>query len=176
MPGVLALDLATATGWAQWTPGRPVAYGTRHFAEGADLGVFLHAFDFWLSDRLTDSAVDHVAYEAPVLPKSSGIQSRLRLFGLVGQTELICFRREVTCRPVAIQSWRSHFLGVVPRIPGESRESRRRRLKRATIEQCQARGWSPRDDNAADALAILDYTAQRLGLPVDWPRTRLEAA
>ena len=38
-----------------------------------------------------------------------------------------------------------------------------------TVQMCKARGWDPRDNNAADALGILDYAAFRFGPKPDWP-------
>lgn len=173
---LLALDLATATGWAAWAPGKPVAYGTRHFAPGADLGPLLHQFEWWLADKMNELKVDHVVHEAAILPPGSGISSRMKLFTLIGVAHLVAWRQGVTVDSYAVSQWRSHFIGKLPREKGETKPHYRLRLKQATVDACQLRGWAPRDDNAADALGLLDYTAQRAGMPIDWPRTPLEAA
>ena len=168
MSGLLALDVATRTGWAFWRPGEKIESGVLRLPPASrGLGRSLCKYDAWLSSRLYHFTPDLVVFQAPILPKNSQIQTLRTLYSLAGLTELLCDRHNIECREAKNSEVLKHFTGSA----GGKREARKERV----IAACEVRGWKPEDDNEADALAILDYSAQARGMPVEWPRSSLEA-
>ena len=164
---ILALDLSSRTGWALWSPGAEPEYGSEHFSRtGADVGAFLAEFDAWLAGAFDQWGPDLVVYEQPILASMTNITTLRKLYGLAGVTEMHCHQRDprVACREVPIQKWRKHFIGR-----GSGFKKAGKDPKAECIRVCRERRFEPQDDNAADALGILDYTADLLGLPKDWP-------
>lgn len=156
--GILALDLATKTGWASWAPGRLLASGTMQLPKtGEDVGLFLDSYLKWLETTIEECAPKWIVFEAPILPKQTRLATLRKLYGLANITELVARWRGVDCSEVNISTVRKHFCdrGTGPRD----------QMKRLVMDACRDRGWEPVDDNAADALAILDYSAHVLKLP-----------
>ena len=59
---------------------------------------------------------------------------------------------------VAIQSWRSHFLGVAQAPKGMAKgDVRTNWLKDAAIKKCMERGWLVQYHDEAEALGIMDF-------------------
>lgn len=161
--GVLALDLATATGWAVWQPGDAAPrHGTCRLPKtGRDIGRFLHAFEGWLRPFLEAEAPWRVVFEAPILRAGqTDIATARKLMCLAGVTEMVAHRAEVPVFEQGNQDVRKHFIG--------NGKAPRKQAKDKTMRACRARGWHPRDDNAADALALLDYVAALWGVAVPW--------
>lgn len=172
-PVVLALDLASQkTGWALYGPDRPLAHHTVKFKPaGDDYGKLLTEARDWLSSALSreDSLAPNLAkrvptlvvYEAPVLPAKTNIVTLRKLYGLAGMVEVVCRDHGIECleadRPTILLSFTGHG--------GGDRASRQARVKAA----CEARGWTPVDDNAADALALLDHACLVRRIPTPWP-------
>jgi Holliday junction resolvasome RuvABC endonuclease subunit len=161
--GILTLDLSTKTGWARWRPGEPVRHGVHRLpSTGPDVGRFLVAFDDWFRPflRLEDPA--WVVFEAPILTAGmTNIDTARKLMSMAAFVEVICRRADVAYREVNNASVRKHFCGT-----GRARD--RKELKQRMMDACAVRGWQPQDDNAADALGVLDYSAEKLRLPVPW--------
>lgn len=150
---ILALDIATITGWAigPINATAPLNGSHRIAAPGADIAYTLVKFERWLLDFLTVKTPSLVVFEAPV-PRSAahGFQTARKLLGLIAVCELVCFRSGIQCREAAIQTVRKHFCG------------NGRADKEAVQAMCAARGWAFADDNAADALALWSYSAETL--------------
>lgn len=169
--GILALDLATTSGWARWRPGlatpahgilrlpRPPK-GMSDTAAGVEIGKFVAKYRDWLTDMLTADRPDWVVFEAPYVDEKTHQDTARKLLGIAVVTELVCHDVAVAAFEVNNAKVRTHF------IRGAFLKSDV--VKRLTIEECERRGWSPDDDNAADALAVLDYGAFHLKLPVPW--------
>lgn len=158
MTAVLALDLATKTGWAAWSPKRELASGAVTLpSTGARVGAFLVAYERWLGVALDEWQPAWVIFEAPILPRETNIHTVRKLCGLANSTETICERREIGCREANNATVRKHFIGVG--------RGKRAELKKLTMEACKARGWGPRTDDEADALSLLDYAMACLKLP-----------
>ena len=170
--GILALDLATVVGWAYCGPnfrpvtaleakaagrtydlGGEITSGSHLVAPpGVALGQFLDRFDLWLADMLIVNAPDYLVFEAPIhVAGSTSIETARRLMSMAGLTELIAHRREIPIvREVNVMSIKKHWTG------------NGRAKKPEMIEAARARGFTPRDDNEADALAVLDFAASIL--------------
>lgn len=158
---VLALDLATQTGWASRNDNGSITFGSFRLPKtGDNVGAYLSAFHHWLIEivDLFDKPSLTVVFEAPILPKTTGIKVVRKLQGLAGHTEFICDQMGVkSCMEVNNKSVRKHFIGN----GGAKRDD----AKRMTIEQCTKRGFRPQNDDEADALAVLDYACHCLKLP-----------
>ena len=169
--GILALDLATRSGFAHWRPGAPVVLGTKDMPKtGADVGWFLDEFCKWLQPTIVSMRPVRVVFEAPILrgPNQTNIDTARKLMCLAGMTEMVCRWEKAPCFEANVQAVRRHFIGN-GRTP-------RKAAKAATIERCKLYGLSPRNDDEADAFALLDYYATIRGEAVPWPRTALQAA
>jgi hypothetical protein len=153
---ILALDLATTTGWCVGTPGGKPVYGsTRLGSPGATSGEVFAGFLAWLVDMIRVHDPRVVVYEAPLPPShmrgKTNVNTARRLMGLPAIAEAVAYRMRV---PVILEATvsdvRQHFIGKRT-LPGAEG-------KLAVKLRCQMLGYSPPDDNASDALALWDYT------------------
>lgn len=155
MGGILAIDPASKTGWAHKAgPAAAPEYGAAAIEGGANLGRFLANFRRWhlaIMERLEPGVV---YYEPPFVGNAAAVQ---KLHALRGQIALNCLDRGIPCHAVAVQAWRSHFLGKGWSLRGLPKDQRRRELKAAVRRQCKILGWPAKNDDEADALGILDY-------------------
>lgn len=162
--GILALDLATRTGWAAWTPGESAPrHGRRDLGRGRQLGSFIHGARMWLETLIQMERPAIVAYEAPILPQKTSQGAVRKLMGLVCEVEAAC----VGCRSEAVEvrasAARRFFTG--------DGGGKRAEVKARVIGQCRALGWQPASDDEADALAVLAYAAHQHGYPTPWTLT-----
>lgn len=164
---VLALDLATATGWAVGSPhGGRVSHGVIRMPKtGEDIGRFLAHFRDWLGPAIEELAPEEIVYEMPILPTTTSLQTVRKLNGLCGQAEVTARDYKVLCTEANLDDIRNHFIGMA-RAPKEigrglskekKREVRRRWMKDRTITECHMRGFKVAGDDDADALALLSY-------------------
>jgi len=177
---ILALDIATMTGWAlKASREAPAKYGSVRVGKGAELGPFLAGALDWFERAFAAWRPKWVVYEAPQLSATTNIQTLRKLYSLAALADVAAVRvaeREKIPGLIVREEYHSrvrrHFLGdgrparPIPRGPKAEREADRReyraRLKSAVIAECRRRGWFPDDDNAADALALLAYAADLL--------------
>lgn len=154
MTTILALDIATCTGFAIGDPENGVTdHGSHRLPKtGDDIGAFLSAYRDWLTAKICECKPWTVIFEAPVLPGTgkTSIGTLRRLYSLAGLTELVAHDNKLDCQEANVSDITTHFVGAnAPRF-GDKR-------KQATIAKCRERGWRVIDDNDADALALLDY-------------------
>ncbi len=174
MPGVLALDQATVTGWAHAEPGEPPVWGHQRLGKvGATNGEFGAAFTIFLQARLDLYRPQYVWFESPWVPRpprprlvkagmhwaplSRGVpmnaSTMRRLMGLPMIIETICEQWGVECWEATPQEISQFFIGS----GGKKREEK----KQATIDMCRGMGWDASEDEA-DALALLVYAEAKL--------------
>jgi len=161
---LLALDIASTTGWATDGPddpkGRPRPIGG-HFRAGTVDGNYGDAYvDFGdrLNELLSVHQPDAVAFEAP-LPvamgsnfggiKASAATIR-KLLGLTAICEEKVTRRGIKLYECNVQDVRGHFC------------NNRLAKKDEVMRTCRILGWAPTDDNVGDAMALWDFA--RAGL------------
>lgn len=149
MPGVLALDLATKFGWAFGSGGEHPRSGSVALPIYRPRDARFAAYSDWLADAITTFQPSRIVYEAPLpapgVPNATNQETARILLGMAAITDLIAWRRDVPCFDVNLSSVRAHFCNSG------------RAKKPEVIRTCHLRGWSPADDNEADALAIWDY-------------------
>lgn len=165
--GILALDLATVTGWAYADPAAIAAWartvieangtarqpglisGEESF-RSPSRGAMLARHYGWLSDMITVYAPRLIVAEAPLPGGQPSLDNARIAFGLAAQTESVAARHRIGCRDAQISTVRKHFTGK-GKYPTTSA------AKAATIDACRLRGWAVRGNNEADALAVLDW-------------------
>lgn len=162
--GIVTLDIARVTGWCAlsrtayraWpltpltahntVPHPECVYGRYENGRPGDgYGDIFHAFDWWFCDLLDTYRPDWVVWEAPFLSKTRDtIDALRRTLGRVAMVEVACNRRQIRTREVPAQTAKKHVTGN-----GNAKKS----VVRAAIE---SRGFTPQDDNVADAIAVAD--------------------
>lgn len=146
MKPILALDIATKTGWAVGAPDGDPQHGVIKLPyPGENIGRPMKFFMDWLGDFISVNGVGHVVFEAPFSQKKKVIDAR-KLICLAGVVELVCEIKGITCGEIDIQTNKSFFTG------------KRYAKKHEMIAMCRLYGWHPEDDNDADALALWCYS------------------
>lgn len=144
---ILALDLASTIGWACGSPDLlgEALHGSHALPPQVNDGRQYAAFADWLADKITRYQPTDLIIEAPFLGQS--LRAARKLLALTGIAELIAWRRDLRFNEYAAPSVRKTFCGS-----GKAK-------KPDVIAACQRRGFEPRDDNAADAIALLHHAA-----------------
>lgn len=158
---VLALDLATSTGWACGSLREGVVgFGVLKLPRtGDDLGWFLDHFECWLGTMIEQENAREIVYESPILPGIGNLTTLRKLYGLAGSTEKVVYRYRhcgLRCFEANLSEIRPPFIGarIAPKeIKGKA--ERRAWLKRRTVLECRRRGYHVAGDDEADALALL---------------------
>jgi Holliday junction resolvasome RuvABC endonuclease subunit len=165
---ILALDLATTTGWALGTPESPPMLGSFRCPKVFDddtLGQRWAKFALWLDDMITVHKPDLVGFEAPLVfggakgsSRPTNIDTIRFLIGLATIAELVAVQLSTEVEDAHIQQVRAHFCGSG-------------RAKKPDVQaMCFRRGLKPADDNQADAIAILSFLQHCHGCPAPWAR------
>lgn len=151
---ILALDIATKTGWCAGVIGSndPQLGSVRLLGRGAEDGAIGAAMADWLADMITVHRPRLVAYEAPLqIGQHSGQAAGLVTIGLVMMVKVICWRREVRCAPFHVSTVRANTIG------------RGNASKADVAAWCAEQGWTvPQvsgepDLDATDAAALWAY-------------------
>jgi len=152
---ILALDLATKTGWARGRIGEAPQFGSVRFGHASsDQNVIFGAALHWCSKFLAAQLPDALFIEALLPPQAminkTSRQVRDRLAGLHGIIRAVAQLRGVErIEQCKVGDVRSHFIN--------GRGLKRERAKGETMLQCRALGWNAADDNQGDALALWSY-------------------
>lgn len=162
--GLLALDLASTVGWAacalDYRPVAPIEAGREKPAgvfsgawrvapAGTPLAPFLDRFATGLDNMMALHKPSIVVFEAPILHAGhTSVDTARKLMGMACITELIAYRRQIpTVRECNVSQVKKHWSGN-----GHAK-------KDAMIAAARERGFEPKDDNEADALALMDFGA-----------------
>ena len=153
MSAVLALDLATQTGWA-YTANGLISSGTEGFQlkKNDDPGARFLKFRTWLRDQIVEVKPELVVYEE-VMRWSSGAAAKCYC-GLLGvlQTELEA--KGITYEGVHV--------GTIKKFATKKGNA----TKAQMVKAAEDLGFKPQDDNEADALHILLLFCHRLNIPL----------
>ncbi|EHM01209.1 hypothetical protein HMPREF9946_02213 [Acetobacteraceae bacterium AT-5844] len=145
---VLALDIASRTGWAWGVPGGRLSHGIIDLPPpGIDLGAHGAAFADGLADLLSVHQPARIVVEAPFYASAGSPITIEALLGLNMMAHTIAWRWDVPIEKIASQTVRASLIGKIAK--GES--------KAAVMAWARAQGHTPNDHNAADALALLTY-------------------
>ena len=160
MRNILAIDLATKTGWCRGRIGELPEFGSINFGWGETKAraasssddVFASAME-WMTELL-DPLPDILILESMLPPEAmknkTSRQVRDRLAGLHGIIRGVARRKGVgEITEAAVGDVRAHFTGM--------RGMKRDEAKRSVIDRCQGLGWDVANDNEADACALWSY-------------------
>ena len=149
---VLALDLGTTTGWASLGPNDRIVSGTEDFRprrfEGGGMR-FLRFQDFLLELALHLNGVQRVVFEE--VRRHAGTDAAHIYGGFLGALSAWCEEHEIPYQGVPVGTIKRHVTGK-----GNAN-------KAAVIAAVTALGFSPADDNEADAIAILLWAMETRG-------------
>jgi len=149
----LALDLATALGWAVNPPHEEPDFGTEVLpSTGNAVGPFIAAYDAWLRRMIEEQKPAMIIYEQPSIFAKTTPITVIKLNGLATHTEFVCEKRSIAVRSANPSQLKKFATG------------NGRADKPMMIDAARRRGWKVRDDNAADACwvrawAIFCYAA-----------------
>jgi hypothetical protein len=175
--GLLALDVATTTGWAYGRPGDRPSFGRfrsgkpRPKGEG-NAGEVLAQFRGWLERHCDYWRPGMMVFEAPYVPRVTPTRVRTRgghlvatmpsssapidihvlrrLIAMCGLVEMVAYERAIPCREEASNVICRHFTG-------NGSWGGRANKKAATQKMCSVYGWPGVSEDEADALALWVY-------------------
>lgn len=146
---ILGLDLARQTGWACGEPCALPVYGTLRLDAATEPARFLQ-LGRMVTGLIQQHGVTAVVIEQPHVSAKFGFNALMPLFGYRAAALMAAESRGVPVNWAAGASTvRKHFIGA----GGLKREA----AKAAVVERCRQRGWNPKNDDEADALALLDW-------------------
>lgn len=151
MTAILALDLATVTGWAlaSFTPKGvlQIQSGVQSFAINARIegaGMRYLKFSRWMDEMYRLCAFDRLAFEE-VKQRAQSVAAGHMYGGFMATLTAWCEANGVPYEGVPVQTIKKHATGK-----GNA-------SKEDVIAAIRALGHAPKDDNEADALALLNY-------------------
>jgi hypothetical protein len=152
-PGtILALDLATRTGWALRSTNGQIISGTVSFRpsryDGG--GIRYLRFRSWLDSTAADAGGIGVVHHEEVHRHVSTDAAHVH-GGLLATLTAWCEQHSIPYQGVPVGTIKRH-------ITGKGNAD-----KQAVIAAVRGRGFSPADDNEADAIAILLWAIDTLG-------------
>jgi hypothetical protein len=148
---ILALDLGTNTGWAVRPGVGPITSGTVSFRPSRYDGGGMRYLRFrgWLDQFESDAAFGAVYFEE--VRRHAGTDAAHVYGGLLATLTAWCEQHSVAYQGVPV--------GTIKRFAtGKGNAD-----KAAMLAAIRARGFSPADDNEADALAILLWSIETQG-------------
>lgn len=151
---ILALDLATVTGWACGLPGeRPLSGSVRFGKSSPTHGEIAANAIAWMLGKLDDLKPTVIVYEQPLPPNFTGgnttLNTSMVLMGLPFLLSGIAYKLGIfNVASARVSDVRTFFLG------GNLKSAEAAKL---TLQRCISLGFDPGDDNEADALALWCY-------------------
>lgn len=169
---VLALDIAKhRTGWAVGRPGmnRPW-WGV--YALGGEWdrheGKRLNEWREFLIRKIEEHGVTYIAMERPFIDlKAFDANGTVPILQMIGIALELAQARKIRAGAVAIQSWRSHFLGTSRAPKTLASHQRTAALKDLATKRAAERGWLTQYHDEAEALGIMDFALACLDADYD---------
>jgi hypothetical protein len=151
---ILALDLATTTGFAWGKPGAVPQFSSIRFSKpGTSRAATYRLFRIWLESKwnVRGHQPDLVVFESPAVPSimagKTNIDTIKLLIGLAEHLEEWCYDH-FELREASVSQVRSHFIG---------QNMKAALAKPRTVERCRELGWNVENTDEADACALWDY-------------------
>jgi len=157
--GVLALDLATAVGWAYGLPElREPMFGTWWLPKIGGFGGRLASFENALIPFLEEHQPRVVVCEAPLpLPAQNDMRVCRQQLGLSAIAYKEAYRASAAAEEIDAITVRMAILGFA--------RPRNGKIKEAVTAWCHSRGWRVPDHNAADACMIWEWRRRQVHQP-----------
>jgi hypothetical protein len=154
---VLALDLASVSGYAWGKPGAIPKVGHQRFAKiGESRAAAYRRFTLWLDLFVSARKTDLIVFESPAVPTFMAGQSNINtvklLIGLCEILEWWCHGK-VELREASVGQVRAYFIG---------RNLKSAIAKPLTLQRCRERGWTVETSDEADAAALWAYQCAML--------------
>lgn len=154
MTDILAVDLATMTGWARGCVGDEApTFGTARFYSPDQNETFALGLQ-WITDMVRENPPQMLMLEAMLPPgamtNKTSRQVRDRLAGLHGVIRASAKRWGVAeISTASVGNVRRHFIGRgdLKRVPA----------KQEVVTRCRMLGWDVANDNEGDACAIWSF-------------------
>lgn len=145
---VLALDLATKTGWAygKANAAKPKSGSIKFGEDGWSRPHRYREFRGWVAGFCNLVKPDLIVFERAFVGKN--VQVARFLYGLSEHLEELLYDCGIPVHEASVSEIRHHFCGRSPR--GDEG-------KELVKQTCRTLGWTFDDDNAADACALWDY-------------------
>lgn len=147
---ILALDLGTTTGWAALSPDNRIHSGTASFKPGRYEGGGMRYLRFkrWLTEKKAEMGdIGGVYFEEVRMHR--GVDAAHVYGGLMATLTAWCEHHEIPYQGV-------HYSHIKKFLTGKGNVK-----KDAMIAGVKALGYAPKDDNEADAIALLLYQINR---------------
>ncbi len=146
---ILALDLGTHTGWALRHPDSGITSGTEHFKpqrfEGG--GMRYLRFKRWLSEiKQCSDGIDQVLFEE--VRRHAAVDAAHAYGGFLATLTAWCEHHGIPYQGVPVGTIKKHATGKGNADKDEM------------VAAIRARGFTPGDDNEADALALLHWAIE----------------
>ena len=149
---VLALDLGTTTGWALRAPDSLITSGTVSFRPSRFDGGGMRYLRFraWLDQLAADAGpISTIHFEE--VRRHVGTDAAHLYGGFMATLTAWCEQREIAYQGVPVGTIKRHVA------------AKGNADKAAVMAAVRARGFSPADDNEADAIAILLWAIETDG-------------
>lgn len=159
---VLALDLATVTGYALHVPGmeRPFFGAIRMPGKPGENGRRFDTIERWLREKFILYRFTHIVWESQHVAAQMDMNTVKLLLGLSSVCEKFAFQVGAQAFEVNLAEWRKHFIGRgagFQKTPDRKRYLPNHDPKELAIRQCAKYGWHTDIADAAEACGILDY-------------------
>lgn len=155
---LLYQDLSSRVGFCFGIPGVEPEYGSFRVDEpGAPVGRFAAKYVQQCRVQMIALRPTHFVYEAPFIDHNkTAIDTAEKLLGLVVLAKMVAYQQGIgTVRKAENSTVAKYFTG-------KGRWSNRAEKKQLTIRICRALGWSPANDDEADALAGWSWSEHTL--------------
>ena len=151
---LLAIDIGTTTGWARTDRNGTIASGSEKFAPGRmeKPGHRWLKFRAFLNEQRVQAGGDIGAIYYEDIKMHKGVIAAHVYGGFLACLEMWCAANNVPLRPVGVGQVKKHWTGA-----GNAD-------KLAMVETARAKGFRPKDNNEADALAILSLAQRQEGV------------
>jgi Holliday junction resolvasome RuvABC endonuclease subunit len=154
-PPLLAIDLATKSGFALLLADGTITSGVVSFKVGAREGDGMRYVKFWRwleAMRQAHPDLHAIAYEAVLRHGANQVYAAHCFGGLLATLQAFGELHGIPYRGISVSTIKRQFAGSG------------RAQKCDVIEQCRAMGFDPADDNEADALALLHVATDTCAL------------
>lgn len=151
---ILAIDIGTTTGWARSSRAGTIASGSEKFQPGCmeKPGHRWLKFRAFLNEQRVQAGGDIGAIYYEDVKQHAGTLAAHVYGGFLACLEMWCAANNVRLAPVGVGVVKKHWTGK-----GNAD-------KLAMVETARAKGFRPKDNNEADALAILSLAQQLEGV------------
>ena len=172
---ILALDIATRTGWAVGEIGGKPVFGTYRGDPEWGEGRIFSAFAEWLERRVEEFHVKQLFVEEAYVPRERmrfvragqavpragpgpvNMDVIRRLIGLRAVARMVAWEQQARYEELGIGEIARHFTGHARWVGGRAGK------KAATVRMARFYGFDVRNDDEADAVAIWMLGEARLG-------------